>query len=761
VAQTAATFSSSAEEPGLQEVVVTANRREEQLGRVPLSVSAFTQDQMDTHGVKRLDDIALLTPGLTFTHSAGATGASGQLTQISIRGIQSSVGAGTTGVYIDDTPIQTRALGTSSSNVYPEVFDLSRVEVLRGPQGTLFGAGAEGGAVRFITNAPSLSQHSRYARAEAALTDSGAPSYEIGVAGGGPMVQDKLGYRVSGWLRQDGGWIDRVDPRTLQTAESNSNSQMSAALRLALTWAPAVNLKITPSVFYQTLQFHDTSLYWDTLSSPDEQEFRNGRTLRQPWKDVFVLPALALDYDFGFASLLSNTSFFNRQATGTKDYSNWIREQLGLSPFPTLPGENAPVSLEDTQNVFTQELRLRSNDDHRLSWTAGLFFSHAKQFVLENYVDQYLNQTLMNRTAGAPFCPAAGCDAEQFFHVPLVGGKSYFVGSEDTLDQQTALFGQVDFGLTERLKLTAGLRFADMKYKNTTVTAGPLAGGTNYSGGDQHERPLTPKAGLEYQLDADVLFYASAAKGFRPGGSNILVSTTCGADLAELGLTEVPAAYNSDYVWSYEIGNKSNLANGRLQVNSSVFWIDWKRIQQNIFLPTCGGSFVGNLGSAVSKGFDLQALIRPFEGLSVELRGGYTDAAYSETTYGGAGSITAEKGEPIGIPRWTAALSSEYDFSLATLRWYARFDLQFIGEGPAQDPRVYGYDPALTPTEETKMVNLRVGCYLGNLNLSVFADNVTNDHPVLSRGHDTISSPIFTSYTYRPRTIGVTAVLKF
>jgi outer membrane receptor protein involved in Fe transport len=411
--------------------------------------------------------------------------------------------------------------------------------------------------------------------------------------------------------------------------------------------------------------------------------------------------------------------------------------------------------------VFTEELRLRSNGSHRLSWTAGLFFSHAKQFAYENYMDEYLDQTLMNVTAGAPFCPPAGCNTQQFFGVPLVGGKSYFVGAEDTLDRQIAAFGQADFEVVNGVKLTVGLRVADMKYTNTTLTEGPLAGGTVASGGQQDEHPVTPKAGVEYQMNSNVLFYGSATKGFRPGGSNIIVSTACGADLAALGLQQVPGAYNSDSVWSYELGNKSNLANGHLQINSSVFWIDWKRIQQNIVLPGCASSFVGNLGAAVSKGADVQTRIQPLAGLTVELSAGYTDAAYSQTTYGGAGAIIAEKGDPIGVPKWSGSLSGQYDFSAFGMRSYARFDFQFIGKGPAQDPRVYGYDPALVPTDETRLLNLRLGTYLGGWNVSAFANNVTNDEPVLSRGHDTLSSPIFTSFTYRPRTLGVTAVLKF
>ena len=637
------------------------------------------------------------------------------------------------------------------------------MEVLRGPQGTLFGAGSEGGAVRFITPQPSLSQYSGYARSELAFTDGGAPSYEVGLAGGGPLIDNEVGFRASAWFRRDGGWIDRVDPTTLQILDRNSNSQDSAQARLAFTWMPIDNLHITPSLLYQDLSYQDTSLYWEQLSNPSDNSFLNGRVLAQPSTDRLTLPALAVDDDLGFATLLSNTSFFNRRATGIKDYTNWIRSTLGIAPLPTIPGENAPVDMEDTQNDITQELRLRSKSDGRLNWVVGLFYSHAKQYNVENYIDTYFNQEVMGATAGAPFCPPAGCNTEQLFGVPLFNGTSVFYGAEDTLDVQYAAYTQVDFNATEKLKLTVGVRAADEEYTNSTYTAGPFAGGENKSGGKQVEHPITPKYGISYQADSNDLLYASAAKGFRPGGANIIVSSTCASDLAGLGLQQVPPSYNSDHVWSYEIGDKSTVANGRLQLNASLFWIKWEQIQQNIVLPTCGSTFTGNLGTAVSKGFDLQAQFRPIDPWLVQLNGGFTDAEYTETVHGGANAIIAEQGESIlGISKWSGTLSSQYDFKIGDLKSYGRADYEFIGTGAPQDPRVYGYDPALYPTpQETKRLSLRLGTLINDWNISLFVDNVTNDEPVLSRGHDTLSSPIFTAYTYRPRTIGLTAIYRY
>src|ERR1700676_189488 len=202
----------SATEPvaagGLEEIVVTATRREESINRVPISVTAFSQDMIDQKGIKDFQDIVRFTPGVTID----TTGTNA----ISIRGISSSGGAGTTGIYIDDTPIQMRALGFNPDDTLPKTFDLDRVEVLRGPQGTLFGAGSEGGTVRYITAQPSLIAFSAYAHSALAFTVHGDPSCEFGAATAGPIIQDQLGFRISAWGRRDGGYIDRVDYQSLQ-----------------------------------------------------------------------------------------------------------------------------------------------------------------------------------------------------------------------------------------------------------------------------------------------------------------------------------------------------------------------------------------------------------------------------------------------------------------------------------------------------------------------------------------------------------------
>lgn len=289
----------------LQEIVVTATRTERSLSTVPVSISALSQQQMDQQGIRQVDDLFKFTPGVSFQRAADNT------TEISIRGISSESGAATTGIYIDDTPIQIpRAAGSfSTTNAYPEIFDLQRVEVLRGPQGTLFGAGALGGAVRFITPQPSLQDYSLYSRSEVSFTENGDPNYELGIAGGGPIIDNVLGFRASVNYRRDEGWIDRIPRVTFlrmhevpdepaggeiktHKGESNANWREAIAARLALSFAPMENLRITPSVYYQQVYNNGKGYYWDAFSNRDKGEYVNGANSKEPDRSTWSLSSL-------------------------------------------------------------------------------------------------------------------------------------------------------------------------------------------------------------------------------------------------------------------------------------------------------------------------------------------------------------------------------------------------------------------------------------------------------------------------------------
>lgn len=365
-AQTGSVKGSADEASPDSEIVVTATRQTEVLSKVPISVAAYNQQMLDNKGVRRIEDLARITPGLNISRKE-SEGGSGL--QISIRGIASDIGQSTTGIYIDDTPIQTRASGSEITNPFPQLFDLERVEVLRGPQGTLFGAGAQGGAVRFITPKPSLTKYTGYSRAELATTEHGGRSYEGGSALGGPIIEDRLGFRVSGVYRRDGGWVDRVDYQTGALLQKDANSSTSYALRGALLWTPVDDLEIGLSVFHQRQRSQGTPTMWESISDLDKHVFKNGRRLAQPGRDTFTIPSLDINYDFGGVTLTSTTSGLRRRNGVVVDYSTYFGSLLLGSPTAYAPGEYSKAEISDSLKGFNQEIRLQSSNDSPLTWT--------------------------------------------------------------------------------------------------------------------------------------------------------------------------------------------------------------------------------------------------------------------------------------------------------------------------------------------------------------------------------------------------------
>ncbi|ARR55947.1 TonB-dependent receptor [Rhizorhabdus wittichii DC-6] len=736
--------SQHAEPPETGDIVVTANRRETSINKVPISVSAMTQESLDRQGIKRIDDLARTTPGISFQRSSFA--GIGNRSQISIRGIESNVGASTTGIYIDDTPIQTRNAGYTSTSVFPAIFDLERTEVLRGPQGTLFGSGSEGGTVRFITPDPGLSRFSTYDRAELSFTKNGEPSYEVGSAVGAPIVEDRLGVRLSAFFRRDGGWIDRVDRSTGKVLSSNQNSNESIVLRAALTWAPTSSLKITPSFYYQDLDSQGGDGYWESLSDAGAGRFLTGNAIGAPSSDKFKLPALKVEYDFGGATLVSNSSYLSRDAIANPDYTQFVRAVTTGSAFPLIPGEFSRGYFIDEQKGFTQEVRLQSNEHgSRLHWVLGLFYNRTRQVDTEIISSPFFPQIVLD---------TYGVDYITIFGNPLGARDSVYTDEQRTKDKQIAGFGQVDYDITDKLKATVGLRYAKVDFSFTSRNEGPFAGVATNTG-SQSEKPLTPKFGISYQADGANLYYASAAKGFRPGGAQRRPPSSCASDLAALGITSAPETYDADSVWSYEVGTKNRLFGRSVNLATSAFWINWNNIQQNVPLNACGQSFVGNLGKAVSRGFDI-AIDARIGDFTLGLSGGYTDAHYTQSIISGT-AVVALKGEEIStISPWVAHISGQYDFALADHDGYVRLDYDYRSKGAKPNIAVFGVDPLLFRRPETHFFTARAGVDVGGLDVSLFVDNLFNAHPLLSRTRDIVSSTLIYGSTFRPRRIGVT-----
>jgi iron complex outermembrane receptor protein len=802
------------------EIVVTATRREETISKVPISLSVLTNESMEVKGVKDISDVARLTPGVTVDSS--------QTNQISIRGISASGGSGTTGIYIDDVPIQVRALGFNPDDALLKIFDLDRVEVLRGPQGTLFGAGSEGGTVRYITTQPSLTKTSVFARAETSYTQGGSINYEAGVAAGAPIIDGTLGVRASAWYRRDGGWIDRVDPTTLAVVDKNANHDGTTVLRVAALWQPYDTLTITPSVYYQNRRRNDVTIYWPNLSDPAHDRFVSANPTARPEPDKLYLPALNVQADLGPVRLISTTSYFHRDETSGYDgtlYNLGYYQTLGIDPaaFPLLDGSGvhlpaglqnyrSPASVINQQRNFTQELRLQSTDPaSRLQWTVGAFYSLNRQFSLEEIHDPMADALfgqLLGTTIAAVFNAPTNPDGSSY--LPM--GDSYF-NRLLSHDRQIAGFGEVNFNLTDALKLTAGLRVSKVTYSIQSLSDGPQNSGPRPGASSSSENPVTPKAGLQWQIDPLNMVYFTYAKGFRSGGGNPSIpydptyqntNIGCTQDFINLGIPRAPSTYKSDTVQSFEVGAKNNFDN-RIRLASSIYYIKWNNIQGNVVPPICQIQWTDNLGNAVSKGFDIQADIEVTRSLSVDATYGYTDARYTKDAFpsgvaAGSGVLPLVlKGDAIGgpngtgngfsIPPWTATIGAEYKFALFEHQSFVRMDYQYqaadkwthaslegtpasvLADGtivPAA-PRTSTYDATSIPQSRTSFASARVGTNLGDWAVSFFVDNLTDSHTITNFNHQTnaydqnkllLASPAYRYITYRPRTFGITVSLR-
>jgi outer membrane receptor protein involved in Fe transport len=768
----------------LQEIVVTATRHEEGLSKVPISVTALTQDAMDVRGIKDILDVARFTPGINIDNSG--------TNNIAIRGIASTGGAGTTGIYLDDTPIQMRALAFNPDEALPQSFDLDRVEVLRGPQGTLFGAGSEGGTVRYITTQPSLTQTSIYSRNEISYTEGGQPSYETGVAGGTPVIDGTLGVRVSAWYRYDGGYINRIDPVSLETVQTNANYTQTKLLRVAAIWAPSDNWKITPSYYYQDRYANDVQNYWPLYSNPGANRYVDANPTQRTVPDTFYIPALKVEGDLGAVTLISDTSYYHRKEQTGYDgtlYNLGFYQTFFGGTFPLLDGNGlhlpagatnyrSPASIDNDQQNLTQEIRLQSSDSSaRLIWTTGLFFSENRQHYLEQIHDPLLNE-LSEVVAGVPYTALfTDPNGNPVPYDPRFPNDSYFLQTYST-DKQIALFGEGTFSFTDQLKATVGMRYSKTEFSFNTLTGGPqlfLADQTN--SGDKKENSFTPKVSLQYQYDPHDLYYFTYAKGFRPGGANNPVpQAACGVDFQNFGIKSAPATFNSDTVDSFEIGAKNNLDN-RVKISSSVYYIRWNNIQQVVLPPICQITFITNLGQAVAKGADFQGEFAITDSFTAELSAGYTDARYTESSrlspvettpvVASGDAIEGQSAQP--APPVTVSLGLEYRFDIMTHDSFVRVDDEYESRpkwaGPGQDPNTLQYDSANYFLPATNFASARGGMKFGGWQIEAFCDNLLDTHTVTNYEWSIDSGVPGTSrlqrdFTFRPRTVGVTFIYR-
>lgn len=676
---------------GLEEIVVTATRREESVERVPISINALSQNELDASYIKDITALAAATPGLQYGISGN--GFSSQFTSIAIRGMNSNTGSPVVGLYLDDTPLQTRYAGsgvTLTGSPFPVLFDLNRVEVARGPQGTLFGADSEAGAVRFITNQPSLTEFTGYTHEELAETEKGALSYEIGGAVGGPIVDNKVGYRLSVYGREDGGFVDLVDPISRRVVEPDSNTDKHYAIRGALVFL-VDGVRITPSLHFQEYKQGDSGRFYPLIfSDPSQGYFAGARLLPELATDSLVVASNKIEAPLSFADLVSISSYTHRHNNASLDagtaYGAYAAPIGYGSPLgPEFPENYTNVSYTgygQRMHSFTQELRLVSNKPEAfVTWVAGIYYDH-------RYQQDFQFQ----------FSPSAA------LYAPL--GTQIYNYKETNYDDQLAAYAQGDIHLTSEWTLTLGERVAKVETNMIEDVVPGLyfeVGIPPYTNVTVKQTPSTPKITLTYQADPNNLYYVSVGEGFRLGGGNAGLASIC-------SVTSSARSFDSDHDWSYEIGAKNGLFNGRLQADTSVFHVLWYNIQQAELVPNCGGVYTNNVGYAVSNGFDLALHALLTERLKGNLSVGYADAHYTSTVLGPGGNPIVNAGDAIGlVPQvnspWNVNTSAMYTIPLSpgdSLE--LRVDNQYQSRNPGpfitQIPGSSNYFPFLPPTRQ-------------------------------------------------------------
>ena len=710
LAQTAQPAASDADADTNSEIVVTAQKRSERLKDVPAAITAVTSANLQELNAAKLDDYVARIPGLTVSQAGGAAAA----TQLTIRGITTGAGGNpTVGIYIDESPFGASSGigGYTVPDLDPQ--DLARVEVLRGPQGTLYGAGSLGGLLKYVTADPDPSRFFGRLQVDGSAVDGGGEGYSLRAAANIPLSDD-LALRVSGYNRRDPGFIDNV-----LTGERNYNDTRFYGGRAALGWQRG-DWKIRLSGLFQHYDGSAPIVDYDSVTfQPVNGDLKQSRVpgSTKVKQDIGAV-SLLVEGDLGFATLTSATAYNHQTGNFPIDYTTILGPVLG-PVFGDIGYRSAtPVKVEK----FTQELRLASPATNTLSWQLGLFYTRETQALSTSFV---------------PIDIATGATIPG---IPDLGS-----GTLDTKFREIAIFGDVTYRLSSAFDITAGLRYSENRQHSIAIYSGLLFPNTTVES-PSRDNAVTFLINPRLHLDANTMVYARFASGFRPGGPNTVAPP-------------LPQSYAPDRVTDYEIGLKSDLFDRMLSLELAAFLIDWKKIQIQRVAPL--GSFIDNGPSAVSKGIEASASLRPMRGLELYGNITYTDAHLTKdlpANSGGVSGAIGVDGDRLPLTsRWGAAAGANYSVPLSG-DWNAIFgvDWRHVGArlGAFPNPGQVRYQ---LPSYD--VFDARIGVSDDRWSLTLYAKNIGD-----ARGQSTDVNPgtgLTAVSVLQPRTFGVSAAVKF
>jgi iron complex outermembrane receptor protein len=747
-----------ADEPTAQldEIVITATKRESTVQATPISVTAVTGLEIQERGIADFTSLAQTIPGVSMK-----TGGPGQ-TEFEMRGLSAGGGnSPTVGFYLDDTPL-TAPAGSYTGRVVidPNLYDLNRVEVLRGPQGTLYGASSMGGTIKLVPNSPNTKNFDTSVQTIFSDTDGGGFNYAENGMVNLPFGNGNAALRIVGTAAHTSGWIDRIviaEPYfPLETNGNTTRGNVLAApvaatyhhvndedltgVRASILWTPTDRLTITPSVFYQRITqdgLNDidnppqTNAHYEVFNSPE------------PFADKFTLGSVNVQYRFDSFDLNSTTSKWTRdediREDGSEEFQWALSTPTSLFPFYTSQGgigAESPTPLEtDQSDQITEEIRLASSGTSPFNWLVGYFYS-----------DFTSTTDLYNLAPGA---------------ASVLGSSNLYTQIQPTKIIQNSFFGEISYQLTQQLKATLGARRYAYDSSLTTLLSGVFtisaSDAVTASSKSQHDQGVDPKFDLSYAFDKDLLVYATVAKGFRPGGATAIVPTSgingtvCELDLQQnhgtTSFVPAPYGYAPDSLWSYELGEKASFLDNRITVNGAAYFEKWTGVQQTISLA-CGYVFTDNAGDAHVYGSELEVNGVLVPGLVLSANAGYTHATFVKPNL--------ESGTTAGtrvqdVPDWTSTVALAYRRNISDhLRLLSRVEYNYVGTRTDLSlglNRLPSYD----------LASARVGFEGDRWSAIVFGSNLFNKRAFLSDSEQiNIATSTFNRIAVnQPLTIGI------
>jgi outer membrane receptor protein involved in Fe transport len=701
----------------IDEIIVSATRREQSLQDVPASISALTTEDIEQRGLDSYADFARSLPGVTLNQPIK------NRSFFNIRGLATSVAGGNTqdpvAVYINDMPVT----DTFGASVQPDLrlYDIERVEVLRGPQGTLFGSGSLGGTVRVITNKPKLDAFDGSLRVDFADTEDAGLRQRYDAMVNVPLVDDRLALRAVGYYRDEDGWVDNV---TLGT----DNSFTDWGGRVALRWQASDRLTATVEVLHQDSDPDDGDAW-----NPALGKFTKSATIAEGRPSKLTSYNATLEYDIpGFATLTSSTSYNESETAVLIDYG----DITGLG-FPLL-AQNAPWEVD----FFSQELRLVSRGPGPWDWVLGGFYIERESnadfsFVLPGLAD-FINSLV-----------APG----------FLEGDSFLTTTTTTKSEELAAFGEATYHFNEHWSATGGLRVASAEVSTVEPARSVLNFGTfaretsAFSNEGKDDSIVTGRAVLSYEPADNLLFYGSISTGYRIGQPNPFVGAS---PVDPDDPLVIPNLYDPDETTNYELGAKTRLLDDRLQLNAAVFYIEWTDIQVDAIRLSDTANYIANAGEAVSQGVELELRFFPVDGLELNAAVTLLDAEVDRINPADSLRSGVVEGDALpGSPDYQLSVGARYDWTTARGHgMYAQIAAQFVDSSPNGFSNQAGTltpNPFYARNASYEQGEVSVGMIVNNWELTLYGENLSdNDDFILNGGGAT---PSYVN-TLRPRTVG-------